>query len=133
MAGKNAPEKQTHGESKREQQHPQGSQSQGGAMTPVHRTHELATSGGFPSLFRLRDEFDRLFDNFFRGWPSMWQPTEPDWRWSLDMEDTDDAVLVRAEAPGFEPGDFDLEVRGDQLVMRASHKAEIPEKEGRRE
>ena len=38
-------------------------------------------------------------------------------------------MSVRAEAPGFEPSDFDIQVRGDQLVLRAAHKAEAEEKE----
>ena len=38
-----------------------------------------------------------------------------------------DAVEKLKVAPGFEPGDFDLQVRGDQLVMKAEHKAEKEE------
>ncbi len=98
-------------------------------MTPAHR-HSLARRDfGMPSLFRFRDEFDRLFDEFFRGWPTVWGPSERELRWDLDVQDTDDAVLVRAEAPGFEPGDFDLEVHNDQLVMRAMHRTQTDEKE----
>ena len=59
----------------------------------------------------------------------MWEPMGHDYRWDLDVQDNDDAVVVRAEAPGFEPSDFDLEVRGDQLVLRAEHKVQTEEKE----
>lgn len=38
--------------------------------------------------------------------------------------------MVRAEAPGFEPGDFDVQVRGNQLILRASKKTETKGKEG---
>lgn len=37
---------------------------------------------------------------------------------------------LRAEAPGFEPGDFDLRVSGDRLVHRATRKSETKGKEG---
>lgn len=76
-----------------------------------------ASYGGWGPMARLRDEFDRLFDRFFAGgWPAV-----PAGRggWDLDVRDDDGTVTVRAEAPGFEPGDFDIQVRGDQLVMCA--------------
>jgi len=79
----------------------------------------------------MREEFDRMFDGFARGWLGLpagdW---EDGWRgWNLDVREEDDAVAVRAEAPGFEPGDFDIQVRGDQLILRAAHKAESEEKD----
>jgi HSP20 family protein len=77
-------------------------------------------------LSRMRDEFDRLFEDFGRHWPVS---PGAGWRWGMELEDQDDAVIVRAEAPGFEPGDFDLQVRGDQLILRASKKTEKEEKE----
>jgi HSP20 family protein len=77
----------------------------------------------------MREEFDRMFDQFFRGWPAPWEGAGRDWHWGLDVREDDGTVVVRAEAPGFEPGDFDLQVRGDQLTLRASHKAEGEEQE----
>ena len=84
----------------------------------------VAARGTFEPFARMRDEFDRLFENFFDDLPAQWQRGRG---WNLDVEDKDDKILVRAEAPGFEPGDFDLQVRGDQLVMKAEHKAEKEE------
>jgi HSP20 family protein len=67
----------------------------------------------------LRHEFDSLFDDFFSRWPA---PTTVGW--GLDVEDTGKEVIVRAEAPGFEAGEFDVQLRGDQLYIRAEHKEE---------
>lgn len=78
-------------------------------------------------LSRMRDEFDRLFENF----SSLWQGEGNSWRWGMDVEETDEAILVKAEAPGFEPGDFDLQVRDNELVLKASRKAETKDKEGK--
>ena len=89
----------------------------GGALAPV---------SPFAAIAQMRDEFDRLFDRFFQGWPTLWQGGPG---WGMDLEETDEAVIVRAEAPGFEPEDFDLQVRGNQLVLRAARKAETDEKE----
>lgn len=71
----------------------------------------------------LRDELDRLFNRTFGDLP-MGERAGRGWRWGLDVKEADDVIIVRAEAPGFEPGDFDLKVIGDRLVLRASRKAE---------
>jgi HSP20 family protein len=74
----------------------------------------------------LRREFDTLFDTFFDRWPAALSPG-----WGLDMEDSGKEVVVRAEAPGFEAQEFDVQLRGDQLYIRAEHKEEA--KEGKEE
>jgi HSP20 family protein len=88
----------------------------------------LPASRDFPfMLSRMRDEFDRLFENF----SGLWQGEGNGWRWGMDVEETDEAILVKAEAPGFEPGDFDLQVRDNELVLKASKKVETKDKEGK--
>ncbi|MBN9518075.1 Hsp20/alpha crystallin family protein [bacterium] len=86
--------------------------------------------GSMGPVARLRDEFDRLFEQFSRGWLGM-----PTWRgsWGLDVRENDTAVTVRAEAPGFEPGDFDIQARDDRLVMCACRGGEEKEEGGQRE
>jgi HSP20 family protein len=79
----------------------------------------------------LRREFDEMFDHFFSRWPT---PFRENWGltgWGVDMDDAGKEVVVRAEAPGFEAGDFDVQLRGDQLCIRAEHKEEV--KEGEKE
>jgi HSP20 family protein len=77
-------------------------------------------------LALLRREFDNVFDNFFSRWPAPMNTS-----WGLDMEDAGKEVVVRAEAPGFDPKEFDVQMRGDQLFIRAEHKEES--KEGQKE
>jgi HSP20 family protein len=90
----------------------------------------LAPYGDFPFfLSRIQDEFDRLLDRFSRDWPSRGEGNG--WRWGLEVEDGDDAVIVLAEAPGFESGDFDLQVSDNRLVLRASKKVETKGEEGK--
>jgi HSP20 family protein len=96
------------------------STTDGGAVVPVQE---------FPALVhRLQREFDELFDRFVRDWPLYLSDFRSGWRWGLDFEDREDAYVVRAEAPGFEAGDFDINVSGEQLVLRASRKSESKEK-----
>jgi HSP20 family protein len=86
----------------------------GGALAPYRE---------FPFfLSRMRDEFDRLFDRLSLQWPGLGEGDG--WRWGVDVEDKDDAVVVRAEAPGFEAGDFELQVSDDRLILRAEKKVE---------
>ncbi len=89
------------------------------------------TTGDFPALMgRMRDEFDRLFERCAREMPAFWRGEEG-WRWGLAVKDEEGAVVVRAEAPGFEAADFDVEVCDDHLVLRAAKKVE-KEEEGRK-
>ena len=40
-------------------------------------------------------------------------------------------MVVRAEAPGFEAGDFDVQVQDGRLMLRAARKTETKKDEGR--
>ena len=90
------------------------------------RGHSLTPR--FTPFNRLRTEFDRLFDDFFHGWQN-WGG-EPEFGAGVDLQERDDAVVVRADAPGFEPSDFDVEIRGDNLVLCACQSAETSQEEG---
>lgn len=83
------------------------------------RSPSLYGAGG--PFQQMREEFDRVFDRFFPGWTGFGEMRSGSAQWGLDIEERDDAVIVRAEAPGFEPGDFDLQVRGNQLKLCACH------------
>ena len=79
------------------------------------------------SLFQ--DDIDRIFDRFFDHWPRF----EPAWtNWGLQMNETEDAVSLKVDAPGFEAEDFNVQVCGDTLHISAERKAENGE-EGRYE
>lgn len=89
----------------------------------------LTTLQDFPSVLRrMRSEFDELFEDFAENWPAVAIPSGNGWKWGLELDDQDDKVVLRAEAPGFEPEDFDLKITGDRLTLRAKHKKELKEK-----
>jgi HSP20 family protein len=83
-------------------------------------------------LTRMRDEFARLCDCLCRTSP---RGTEGNggWRWGLDMEEKDDAIVVRAEAPGFAPEEIEVEAADARLVVHAKKKEEKAGKEGVKE
>jgi HSP20 family protein len=71
------------------------------------------------SLFR--SEIDRVFDRFFGIWPTL----EASFGGlGLDLEEGEADVIVRIDAPGFEPEDFDIQVSGEMLRISAVRKVE---------
>lgn len=83
-------------------------------------------------LSQLRDEFDRMFDRFVSGLPEMAFPSTNRWRWGMEVKDEDTAIVIRAEAPGFEPNDIEVQVQDGQLSVRAVRKIEKKEAIGRK-
>ena len=77
----------------------------------------------------LRDEMNRLFDSF---WSGEFLPEKfPFARAfpSVDVTETADAVVVKAEVPGLEAKDIDLSIVGDVLTISGEKKQETEEKE----
>jgi len=70
----------------------------------------------------MRRELDSLFDRFFGGWPPDLAEMETKVRWGLEMEELEKEVVVKAEAPGFEPADFEVLVTPEGLTIEAAHK-----------
>lgn len=101
--------------------------SGGGTLTQQQPRGGSLFGGGFDPFFRLREEFSRLFDPFFSG--GLMEMPRPQ-GWGLNVDENDREVIVNAEAPGFEPQDFDIQVQGDHLVLSGSKHTETEEKEG---
>jgi HSP20 family protein len=91
--------------------------------------HSLARRMQHP-LHRLREDFQSLFDRLIGGWagPVDWM-RGPERFWDLDVEDTDKEVIVRAEAPGFEPNEFNISLSGNTLTIQAEHREKTEEKQ----
>lgn len=79
-------------------------------------------------LSPFRTALDEWFNGMFARWPALF---EDGWMtdYGLEVEETDEAVMVRTDAPGFEPADFNIEVRGDMLKIVAQRKVEAAGKE----
>ena len=99
--------------------------------TSVTRT---GNGGGFPSLFNLRDQFDRVFDSMMRGWPAPWRDAPRldmgsfDFAPRVDTAETDTAYEVTAELPGCDEKDVKIALEGDMLSISGEKKAEREEK-----
>jgi HSP20 family protein len=86
---------------------------------PTELSRDPWQTWGFPSLRRMRQEFDDLMGKFFHEVPALWAAERADGRWAFDVEDQPEAYVIKAEAPGFDPKDITVELRGEQLVLRA--------------
>ena len=81
----------------------------------------------FPTLMRkMQSEFEELMERFARDLPAV--SGDSGWKWGVTMEEKEDCIMIHAEAPGFEAADFDLQVSGNRLTLKAAHKVDKKEK-----
>jgi HSP20 family protein len=73
-------------------------------------------------LEQIRDEFDTLLNRFFGGWPEPFAGDRGNRLWDFDVTETDNEIVVRAEMPGFDANDIDVQVRGDTLTIAGEKK-----------
>jgi HSP20 family protein len=92
------------------------------SLVPWRRERRGAVAPREADPFTLmRREFDSLFDRFFGRFPLAAEEwTTPNW--GLEVVEEEKEIVVRAEAPGFEAGDFDIRVTGETLTIVAERK-----------
>jgi len=79
-------------------------------------------------LNELRKEMDSMFGRFFGEWPSV-EPASGAWAPFLDLSETDENLIVRAEVPGISPRDIQISLVGNTLNIRGEKKQEKEQKE----
>ncbi len=77
-------------------------------------------------ITRFRKEMDRLWEDFFGG-KEMASP-EMAWVPAVDVSETDDSIVVKAEVPGMEAKDIEISFSGDTLRIKGEKKQESEEK-----
>lgn len=86
-----------------------------GSITPF--------SGGLGSIFGLRREIDRLFEDAYgEGGRSGWSP-------SVNVREAQDAVLLEMELPGIPPDAVDISIENDMLTVSGQKNEERREGE----
>ncbi len=80
----------------------------------------------FREMVSLRDELDRLFDSVFGRLPR--ERGETYWAPPVDIEETEDAIIVRAELPGMNKDDIKVSLSGDTLTIAGERKMESEKK-----
>ncbi len=89
---------------------------------------ELAPWRPARELSTLRREMDRLFEDFF-GDKGGFLPEAGKWVPAVDVSETHDNILVKAEIPGMESEDIDVKLNGDILTIEGEKREDKEEKE----
>jgi HSP20 family protein len=79
-------------------------------------------------LSSLRREMDRMWDRFF-GEAPLGRRIGEEWWPSVDVSETKDNLVVKAELPGLEAKDVDVSISGDVLTIKGEKKKEEEEKD----
>jgi HSP20 family protein len=78
----------------------------------------------------LRREIERLFDHFLEpGWLQM--PVWGAWEPKVDVSETKDALIVKAEVPGVDQKDIGLSLQEGVLTIKGEREEEKEEKDKR--
>ncbi|WP_044170164.1 Hsp20/alpha crystallin family protein [Kamptonema formosum] len=74
----------------------------------------------FREIETLRRQFDELFEELSGGR----REYEMTWAPAVELQDTDDHLLLRAQIPGMEPKDLDIRVTRDAVYIAGEHRYE---------
>lgn len=79
-------------------------------------------------LQELRKEMDRIFQEFFGRsyFPERWEMVE--WTPAVDVSETEDAVIVKADLPGVKPENIEINIVDNVLTIKGEKKREVEEK-----
>jgi HSP20 family protein len=87
-------------------------------------------------LMRMREEMDRLYQEFFRpgngGEEGSW--ALGGWAPPVDIVETEDALMLKVELPGFSKDDIQIELHDNRLTLRGErkHESDVKEEQFRR-
>ena len=92
------------------------------ALVPIRKRERDRSA-----LSRLHDEMDDLFDSFFRG---LDRPFFGYKTWlAIDMAETENEFVVKAEVAGCKADDIDISVHGSTLTISGEKKQEEERRE----
>lgn len=81
----------------------------------------------FREMQTFEDRMERMFSEFFRkNWPSDLPSTT--WAPAVDVVDSDEGIMVKAELPGIKKEDIQLEIMDNTLHLKGERKQEKEEK-----
>jgi HSP20 family protein len=83
----------------------------------------------FREVTRLRREMDRLWEDYFGSGRRALRPLPAEFAPAVDIKETADQIVVKAEVPGMDAKDINISVTGDVLTIKGEKKSEREEKE----
>lgn len=98
-------------------------------MNILPRKQSAISRNVFSDLSNIHNELDRLFDFSF-GWPEKFPVlSEKMWIPAMDVEETKDSVLVKADLPGLKKEEIDINVHEGVLTIKGEKKKEEERKD----
>jgi HSP20 family protein len=80
---------------------------------------QLAARGAQP-LQRLHHGLNTVFDRMLSGWLAPFDRDLGSMRlWDFDVTEDDKEIVIRAEIPGFEENELDIQLNNDMLTIKA--------------
>ncbi len=90
----------------------------------------IRKSGLFKDLMALQEEMNRLFNEAFSRFRLPEEgPMAVSWSPAVDIYETEDKIVVKAELPGVDRKDVSIEIRDNTLILKGEKKAEKTVKE----
>ena len=87
-------------------------------------TKDLTKRDKFPLFSSLQEDMNKMLDNLWRksSFGMGWSP-------NIDIAETDNNVIVKAEVPGLDPKDIDISISGNTLTIKGEKKEEKEQKD----
>lgn len=85
----------------------------------AYRGSTTPFGGGLGSLFGLRREIDRVFEDAYGG-----SGARTGWTPSANVREGKDSVLLEMELPGISPDEVDISIENDMLTVRGEKREE---------
>lgn len=83
----------------------------------------------FRSILSLRDEMDRLLNEFYGPMPPTTESYEGDWCPAMDLNETDNELIATIELPGMKREDIKVTVSDGVLTVSGEKKQEKVEQD----
>ena len=90
---------------------------------------ELALWKPVRELGRIRNDMDYLWDSFFEDLPAVRNEWAGQWLPSLDVAETKNEFVVKAEIPGMDPKHIDISLSDNVLTIKGEKRHEQEEKD----
>ena len=83
----------------------------------------------FRDLVTAQRDFDRLFRGAFSAQPGETELSTRSWAPPVDIYETEEAIVLKAELPGVDPKDVEVRVEDNTLFLKVERKFEKEVKE----
>lgn len=101
------------------------------AKTEIAKSPETAASRPRDMFSAMRDEMDKVFQHFERGfprWPTLFQQGSSVLVPELDVRENSTSITVEAELPGVAETDISVTLANGVLTIKAEKKQDMEEK-----